>query len=237
MRRSTPVPTLSVPELGRDVDVRALARHEAVRLFVDRASVGAARVRARLTDANAAAVARDLPASSTASRWRIELAAARTRALSVQAIASRLSDRFRLLVSGDQTVLPRQRTLRALIDWSFDLLSDGRARACSAACRCLPAAGRWKPPKRWAAATGSTAAEVLDLLAQLVAKSLVVMDLGGDRYRMLETVQRAYAAEKLAGAPRLGDEAEHPRGRHVAHHLALAEVRPGTHLAGPGARA
>jgi predicted ATPase len=113
------------PEACRSTCPR-LARHEAVRLFVDRAS--AAQAAFVLDSANAAAVAQ-ICQRLDGIPLALELAAARTRALSVQAIAARLHDRFRLLVSGDQTVLPRQRTLRALIDWSFDLLSDARTRA------------------------------------------------------------------------------------------------------------
>ena len=116
-----PVPTLGVPGPGVPVDLPALARHEAVRLFVDRAS--AAQAAFVLDSANADAVAQ-ICQRLDGIPLALALAAARTRALSVQAIAARLHDRFRLLVSGDQTVLPRQRTLRALIDWSFDLLSD-----------------------------------------------------------------------------------------------------------------
>ncbi len=113
------VPTLSVPK--KQVPLEALAQHEAVRLFVDRA---AASMRGfGLTEQNAAAVA-DICYCLDGIPLAIELAAARVRALSVQTIAARLSDRFRLLVTGDQTVLPRQRTLRALIDWSYDLLTE-----------------------------------------------------------------------------------------------------------------
>ena len=80
----------------------------------------------------------------------LELAAARVRVLTSEQIAARLDDRFRLLTGGSRTALPRQQTLRALIDWSYDLLSEPeRARSCSG-CRCSPAAGRWRPPKPWA---------------------------------------------------------------------------------------
>jgi hypothetical protein len=197
------------------VDLAALARHEAVRLFVDRAS--AAQAAFTLDSGNAAAVAQ-ICQRLDGIPLALELAAARTRALSVQAIAARLHDRFRLLVSGDQTVLPRQRTLRALIDWSFDLLS-GPERLLFR--RLAVFAGGWtlEAAEAVGAGGGLDTVDVLDLLAQLVGKSLVVMEPGGARYRMLETV-RAYAIEKLAEA---GDEAA-TRARHVAHVLALAEA-------------
>lgn len=217
------VPTLGVPDTGVDAEPQALARHEAVRLFVDRAS--AVRPAFRLDAGNAAAVS-EICRRLDGIPLALELAAARTRALSVQAIAARLSDRFKLLVSGDQTVLPRQRTLRALIDWSYELLSEPERVLFR---RLSVFAGGWtlEAAEAVGGGDGLDAGEVLDLLAHLVEKSLVVMDVGGDRYRMLETV-RAYAAEKLTEA---GDEAA-TRGRHVAHYLAFAEVTPAK-MAGP----
>lgn len=195
--------------------VGTLGRHEAVRLFLDR--VGAVQPTFRLDADNAAAVAsicRRLDGIPLA----LELAAARTRAMSVQAIAERLKDRFRLLVSGDQTVLPRQRTLRALIDWSFELLSEPERALFR---RLAVFAGGWKLESAEGVCADDTlkADEVLDLLAQLVQKSLVVMEPAGQRYRMLETV-RAYALDRLQEA---GEEAA-TRARHVAHYLALAEA-------------
>lgn len=211
-----------------------LGRHAAVQLFLDRA--GAVQPALRLDADNAAAVAsicRRLDGIPLA----LELAAARTRALSVHAIAERLKDRFKLLVTGDQTVLPRQRTLRALIDWSFELLSDTE-RVLFA--RLSVFAGGWTLEAAEAVcadvdrATATVAAidqgEVLDLLAQLVQKSLVVMEPGGERYRMLETV-RAYAAEKLDSNQARADEVS-TRRRHVAHYLAVADEAR-SHLAGP----
>ncbi|MBL8323465.1 MAG: tetratricopeptide repeat protein [Rubrivivax sp.] len=203
--------------------VNELGRHAAVQLFLDRA--GAVQPSFRLDPDNAAAVAsicRRLDGIPLA----LELAAARTRALSVQVIAERLKDRFRLLVSGDQTVLPRQRTLRALIDWSFELLSEPERTLFR---RLAVFAGGWtlESAERVCAGEGLDEADVLDLLAQLVQKSLVVMEREGARYRMLETV-RAYAAEKLADA---GDEAA-ARRRHVSHYVDFADRMRGK-LAGP----
>lgn len=198
-----------------------LGRHAAVQLFLDR--VSSVQPAFRLDDDNAQAVAsicRRLDGIPLA----LELAAARTRALSVQAIAERLKDRFRLLVTGDQTVLPRQRTLRALIDWSFELLSEPERVLFR---RLSVFAGGWtlEAAEAVCAGEGLEAPDVLDLLAQLVQKSLVVMELGGGRYRMLETV-RAYAAEKLA------DSEAATRRRHVKHFLAFAESAR-SRLAGP----
>ncbi|MBL8341139.1 MAG: hypothetical protein JNL30_06680 [Rubrivivax sp.] len=200
-----------------------LGRHAAVRLFLDRA--GAVQPSFRLDAANAAAVAsicRRLDGIPLA----LELAAARTRALSVQTIAERLKDRFKLLVTGDQTVLPRQRTLRALIDWSFELLSEPERTLFR---RLAVFAGGWalESAEKVCAGGALDEAEVLDLLTQLVQKSLVVMERDGGRYRMLETV-RAYAAEKLAEA---GDEAA-TRRRHVGQYVEFSDQMRGR-LAGP----
>ncbi len=104
-------------------------QHEAVRLFVDRAT--ASRKDFGLTEQNAAAVI-DICRRLDGIPLAIELAAARVRGLAVATIANRLSDRFSLLVTGDRTVLPRQRTLRALIDWSYDLLTEAGAHAVPA---------------------------------------------------------------------------------------------------------
>lgn len=209
-----PVPTLGVPA-GDEVDAATLSRHEAVRLFIDRAT--AAQAHFRLSDDNAAAVA-EICRRLDGIPLALELAAARTRALAPQAIAARLHDRFRLLSTQDQTVLPRQRTLRALIDWSFDLLSPPERALFR---RLAVFAGGFTLEA--AEAVGSDDADgpldVIDLLAQLVGKSLVVMEPGGARYRMLETV-RAYAQEKLEQA---GDEAD-ARRRHLGFYLALAEA-------------
>src|SRR4030095_2233074 len=108
-------------------------------------------------------------------------------------IAARLSDRFRLLTGGDRTRLPRQQTLRASIDWSYDLL-DARERAVLR--RLALFAGGWTLEAAERVCAGGEVDEgaVLDLLSHLVEKSLVVLEPGGTRYRMLETV-RQYARE------------------------------------------
>jgi predicted ATPase/class 3 adenylate cyclase len=218
-----PVPALSVPDARAGADPGALMRHEAVRLFVDRAR--AAQAAFTLDAGNAEAVAQ-ICQRLDGIPLALELAAARTRALPVQAIAQRLSDRFRLLVSGDQTVLPRQRTLRALIDWSHELLSAPERELFA---RLAVFAGGWtlEAAEAVGGGDGLDPEQVLDLLAQLVGKSLVVLDAGAARYRMLETV-RAYAEEKLAA----GGHGAATRNRHLQHLVLQAEAaRP--QLAGP----
>ncbi|MEO8537654.1 MAG: tetratricopeptide repeat protein, partial [Betaproteobacteria bacterium] len=153
------------------------------------------------------------------------LAAARVRALSVDVIAARIDDRFRLLTGGDRTGLPRQRTLRALIDWSYELLTPAEAAlfrkvAVFAGGFTLEAAER-------AGGDDGEDADVVGTLTHLVDKSLVERDATGDRYRLLETV-RQYARERLDDA----GEAASQRTRHVAFYLEYAQrARPG--LIGP----
>ncbi|WP_182901415.1 BTAD domain-containing putative transcriptional regulator [Microbispora sp. H10830] len=139
----------------------------------------------------------------------IELAAARLRALSAGQIAERLGDRFRLLTGGSRTAMPRHQTLRAVVEWSWDLLDAGE-RALAA--RLAVFAG---------GATLEAAEQVcegdVDVLGRLVDKSLVVFD--GGRYRMLETI-KAYAAERLAES---GDERQ-VRLAHAEFFARLAEA-------------
>jgi len=147
----------------------------------------------------------------------LELAAARLRALSVGEIAARVNDRFRLLASGDRTALPRQKTLRALIDWSHDLLPEPERTLFR---RLAVFAGGFTLDAAEAVAAGGAiaASDVLDLLTGLVDKSLVAIDADTGRYAMLETV-RQYAMERLDAS----HEGESVRERHLDFHLALVE--------------
>ncbi|MFC8506183.1 ATP-binding protein [Streptomyces sp. NPDC057411] len=149
----------------------------------------------------------------------IELAAARLRLLTPRQIADRLDDRFLLLTSGSRTVLPRQQTLRAVVDWSWELL-DAQERALLRQASVF--AGGWD----LAAAEAlhqDTAADTLGVLGALVEKSLVVAtptDDGEMRYRLLETIHE-YAVERAAETPELRAAAE---AAHTAHFTALVET-------------
>ncbi len=218
-----PLVPLTVPVPSPTLTADAIAGYAAVQLFADRAA--AAQPAFRITDDNAAAVA-EICHRLDGIPLALELAAARLRTLSVEAIASRLTDRFRLLSGGDRTAQPRQQTLRALIDWSHDLLEEHervlfRRLAVFAGGFTLDAAES-------VGAGGELAqADVLDLLARLVEKSLVLHNADHERYRMLETV-RQYAQERLHDAGD-GDAA---RERHLSFYLAFAEqARP--NLVGP----
>jgi predicted ATPase/class 3 adenylate cyclase len=217
------VPPLSVPEAVTGQSPDRLVQYESVRLFVERAT--AVQHAFRLTPANAAAVV-EICQRLDGIPLALELAAARVRALSVEQIAQRVNDRFRLLTSGDRTADARQQTLRSMIDWSFDLL-DERERMLFR--RLSVFAGGWTLDAAEAVASDSTIgrAEILDLLAELVDKSLVISESDGARYRFLETV-REYAEERLMKS---GEE-DIVRARHLAFYLALAEAA-GPALAGP----
>ncbi|TMG81335.1 MAG: adenylate/guanylate cyclase domain-containing protein, partial [Betaproteobacteria bacterium] len=218
-----PVPALGVPEPSTATTPAALTQYESVLLLVDRAV--AAQPTFRVTDQNAAAIG-EICRRLDGIPLAIELAAARARALSVENIAARLHDRFRLLTSGSRTALPRQQTLRALIDWSYDLLSEAERAVFR---RLAVFAGGWTLDAVEAVAADVEVRErdVLDLLTNLVEKSLVVVEAAGGRYRLLDTV-RQYAQERLTES---GEE-ESVRMRHLACYVALAE-NAGSQLTGP----
>ncbi|MFF5327045.1 BTAD domain-containing putative transcriptional regulator [Streptomyces rubradiris] len=161
----------------------------------------------------------------------LELAATRVRALGVRELAARLGDRFQLLASGRRGAPERQQTLRAVIDWSWELLSAPerivlrRLAAFSDGCDLRAA-------EAVCAGDGVASAEVPDLVTRLVDRSLVVVVAGptGPRYRLLESVA-AYATERLHEMEDLAAV----RDRHLRHYLALAE-RAEPELRGPGQR-
>ena len=202
-----PVPSLRVPEGNRLPPLDELRRYEAIRLFVDRCA--AFEPTFALTEENAADVLR-ICRRLDGVPLALELAAARVRVLSVRQVAQRLDDRFRLLTGGGRTVVARQQTLRALIDWSYDLLSDAE-RLLLRRLSVFVRGWRLEAAEAVCAGEGIERDAMLDLLAHLVDKSLVVkQDRGGvARYTMLETV-REYAREKLVDS----GEASTLRKRH-----------------------
>ena len=214
-----PLATPEAPHATSSTDVEA---YDAVRLFVDRAT--AAKPSFRITDANAAAVGA-ICQRLDGIPLAIELAAARVRALSVESIASRLDDCFALLVGGDKTTAPRQQTLHASLDWSHDLLT---AQEQAVLRRLAVFAGGWtlEAAESVCADGELEPADVLDVLARLVEKSLVEVDAFGERYRLLETV-RQYAQEKLE----LAGESSRTKDAHLAFHLELATAAR-AHLVG-----
>src|SRR5262249_13891005 len=208
--RAWRVPSLTLPDPRRLPPLDQVAEDEAVRLFLDRAV--AVLPTFALTPHNAPAVAQvchrldGIPLA-------IELAAARVKVLSVEEITARLVDRFHLLTGGSRTALPRHQTLRAAMDWSHDLLVEPERLV-------LRRLGVFAGEFTLEAAEGVCGDQVLDVLTQLVDKSLVVAEEceGLASYRLLETV-RQYAVEKLAEA----GEATALRVRHRDWYLDWAE--------------
>jgi len=208
------LPSLGVPEPTKSLNADEAMHYGAVALFVDRAQ--SADVRFQLTDDNVPVVTeicRHLDGIPLA----IELAAARVKVLSIPHLAQRLTERFRLLTGGAREALPRQKTLRALIDWSHDLLSPQeqllfRRLAIFSGNFSLDAA------TNVCGCNGIDKIDVLDLLTSLVDKSLVVAETASadERFRLLEST-REYALEKL----RESGELEHLTRAHAEYFLAL----------------
>jgi predicted ATPase len=212
------VPSLPVPDPQRRLSLAELQRNAAVRLFTERAA--AVEPRFVLTEHNAAAVTQ-VCARLDGMPLALELAAARMAALSVDQLAARLDQRFRLLTGGSRAALPRQQTLRATLDWSYDLLSEPERRLLI---RLAVFAGGWglEAAELVCAGMGIDQADVLDLLGRLVSKSLVIAEenrQGAERYRLLETV-RQYARERLVAA----NEAEVLHERHANYFLTFHSI-------------
>jgi predicted ATPase len=217
------VPCLSfpTPEDESAADPIQLAQYESIRLFAERAALAQPGFDLNQTNARVVSqICRRLDGIPLA----LELAAARTGSLSIEQIAARLKDRFRLLTGGSRTALPRQQTLRASIDWSYSQLSGSEQLLLQ---RLSVFAGGWTLE----AAEGICGygeidpLNVFDTLSALVQKSLVAFIEDTSRYRILETI-RQYAREKLA------DEGgvEELRRRHLNYFLRFAQqIEPELH--------
>ncbi|MEW1750871.1 BTAD domain-containing putative transcriptional regulator [Streptomyces angustmyceticus] len=209
-----PVEPLALP--AGDAGPDEIASAPAVQLLRDRA-------RAVRRD-----LAADAPTSATLVRvcraldgmpLAIELAAARLRTMSLDQLADRLDDRFRLLTSGSRTALPRHRTLRAVIDWSWELLTDAE-RAVLRRLAVFSGGAGLEAAERVCAGDAVEQEQVLDLLTALTEKSLLRAEGdGAPRYRMLGTIKE-YAGQRLAEA----GEADRARRAHLAHFTELAET-------------
>ena len=210
------VPSLSLPDPRQTQTAESLSQYESAQLFIARALQ--TQPDFAVTNQNAPALA-SICYRLDGIPLAIELAAARARSLSVEDIHSKLDQRFRLLTGGSRTALPRQQTLRSLIDWSYDLLNEPEKALL---CRLSVFAGGWTLEAAEQVCAGDVVEEweVLDLLTSLCDKSLVVAEPSGTttRYRILETV-RQYARDRMLEN---GDGAVY-RDRHLAFFLALAE--------------
>jgi predicted ATPase/DNA-binding winged helix-turn-helix (wHTH) protein/Tfp pilus assembly protein PilF len=227
------VPSLSAPGAEMEatpekVTPEQISAFESVQLFIERARLQQPQF--AVTAGNAAALA-SICHRLDGIPLAIELAAARVRSMSVQEVSRRLDQRFDLLTGGSRTALPRHQTLRSLIDWSYDLLSDAeQALLCRVSIFC----GGWtlEAAEQVCVSDGVDGKDLLDLLTSLADKSLVLAKEHRHvtRYGLLETV-RYYARDRLAER---GEEAALAR-RHFDHVLSLAEVSDDK-LAGEGQR-
>ena len=208
-----------------DAPLATVTRYDSIRLFAARAE--SVRAGFRVNESNAASVVQ-LCQRLDGMPLAIELAAARLRVLAPEQIAARLDDRFRLLTGGSRTVLPRQQTLQATIDWSYDLLDEQEKVLFD---RLSAFQGGFTLDAAEMVCAGGTIEphQVLDLVSHLVDKSLVsVVESGeGIRYRLLETL-RQYGRERLAQR----EETEAVRRSHAVYFRRLAEEAL-PHLRGP----
>jgi predicted ATPase/class 3 adenylate cyclase len=208
------IPPLSSPGIGEEGVIENLIKYESVNLFLDRAV--AARPDFVISQENVDAIAQ-ICVRLDGIPLAIELAAARVRVLSVEEIAGRLDDRFRLLV-GNHTTLPRHQTLRALMDWSYDLLTEKERILFR---RLSVFAGGWtlKTAEEVCSGPDIEAWEVLDLLTGLIDKSFVIGDTrnGHQRYHFLETILK-FSQERLLES----EETDKFTHRHAEYFLKVA---------------
>ena len=210
------VPSLESPDPHNMPPLASLPQYDAIRLFTERAHAVATHWQLNDHAEAAARICCQLDGIPLA----IELAAARLKVLAAEQIAARLDDRFQLLTGGSRTALPRHQTLRAAIDWSFSLLTEEERVLLR---RLAVFAGGWSLEAVQAVCSCDPvcADDILDLLAHLVDKSLVIFEQRDSeaRYRMIETI-RQYARDRLLES----SEAAMVRGRHLDYYLKLAQT-------------
>jgi predicted ATPase/DNA-binding SARP family transcriptional activator len=215
--RTWQVPSLPLPEMQGPLSLKDLKEFASIELFYERANNAKSGF---VWDGRNAAPVAQICRRLDGIPLAIELAAARIKVLSVDEIAGRLDDRFSLLTAGSRTAIPRHQTLRATIDWSYDLLTEPerillRRLSVFAGAFTLEAAEA-------VCSQGMKQSDILDLLGRLVDKSLVIVEsdseVGDTRYRLLETI-RQYALEKLVET----GEASVIRDQHLYFYLSLAE--------------
>jgi len=221
-----PVASLATPDSGTEPGPAGRGTIDACRLFLERAR--AVQPSFYLTDANAPAIAQ-LCRRLDGIPLAIELAAARVRTLPVEQISARLDDRFRLLTGGSRTSVARHQTLRATIDWSFDLLTDPE-RAVLRRLSVFAGGAALEAAEAVCAGDPVDPLDTLDLLSHLVEKSLVYTDPRSTeaRFRLLETV-RDYARGRLVEA----GEGDDTLRRHRDWYLDLVEEAAPTFFHGP----
>lgn len=187
------IPSLTLPDISVKNTAEHLTQFEAVRLFIERAL--AVNPNFRVNNENAPALAQ-ICHQLDGIPLAIELAAVRIKVLSLNNIYERLDNRFKLLTGGKRTALPRQQTLRAMIDWSYELLSDEEKLLWN---RLSVFIGGWTLESAEQICTDKkiSADKIFDLLNHLADKSIIIYDYEKDRYRILETIKQ-YGQEKLS---------------------------------------
>jgi predicted ATPase/transcriptional regulator with XRE-family HTH domain len=211
------VPSLSMPQSAEIVMVEKLANYEALQLFVERAKTASPQFRLEVAEIPALVqTCRRLDGIPLA----LELAAARVRMLTLTQVQAGLDDRFQLLTSANRHALPRHQTLRAMVDWSYNLLSEEEKELLN---RASIFAGSWNLAAAEGVCGSGPALEkyaILDRLTSLANKSMLVVSKqeGEVRYRLLETI-RQYGLEKLQAA---GEEGS-IRERHLSYYAGLVE--------------
>ena len=219
------VPSLTIPQTDNQPTNDALMQFESVKLFVDRAR--AVQPNFELNASNAGSVAR-ICSRLDGIPLALELAAARIRGMSVDQIASRLDNRFRLLTGGSRTAMQRQQTLGATVDWSYNLLTD-KEKLLFQQIAVFIGPFTLQAVEDACSIKGADALEILDLLQRLVDKSIVITNerYGETYYRLLETL-RQYGRDKLLAS----EEAEITTNRHADYFMKMAK-QGRTKLRGP----
>jgi predicted ATPase/class 3 adenylate cyclase/Tfp pilus assembly protein PilF len=212
------LPSLTLPDITVNNTPEQLTQFEAVRLFIERAL--AVNPSFRVNNENAPALAQ-ICHQLDGIPLAIELAAVRIKVLTVEKIFEKLDDRFRLLTGGKRNALPRQQTLKALIDWSYDLLSEKEKILWS---RLSVFSGGWTLEAAEEICSDNNniiieMSEVIDLLSSLTEKSIVIFNDKKNRFTMLETI-RQYGIEKI----RESNEYEKFSDKHLKFYLELAQT-------------
>ncbi|MBS1517823.1 MAG: tetratricopeptide repeat protein [Bacteroidetes bacterium] len=208
------ISSLDIPDPKETISLEKLSQYEAVRLFIERGlSVNSG---FRVNNKNAPAIA-EICYQLEGIPLAIELAAARVKILPVEKICERLSSRFNLLTGGKRTAVPRQQTLRALIDWSYDLLSDKEKKFWN---RLSVFSGGWtlEAAEEICSDNIIDKSEVFEILDSLTEKSIVLYNIEKERFLILETI-RQYANDKIKET----NEFEKFSEKHFKFFLELAE--------------
>jgi len=218
--------SLDHPDLMKKVTPIQLVQYEAVRLFIERAL--AVNPNFRVTNDNAPALAQ-ICYQLDGIPLAIELAAVRIKVLPLEKICEKLEDRFKLLTGGKRTALPRQQTLKALIDWSYDLLSENEKILWR---RLSVFAGGWSLEDAEEICPDDLTGreDIFEFTNGLLEKSIILFDESNDRYKMLQTIKQ-YGEEKLKDA----DETKKFKTNHLNYYLNLCESAI-PELSGPNAK-